>query len=159
MARLKDEIARLTSELAATKRLLRQTFPTGDPRRPDRLWTLIRQLSDHTRTLADLADPYPTTTNGDTPRGADTPVFPGVGLSNTPGDRNLYHAGRRYDRELVRLVDDLAWILRRSQNRIDGLDLEPARPHHRRPTCPTCTERVGVSWRWCPWCQTPLTPE
>lgn len=154
---LKQQLAESRERNRELVALIRRVFPAGRKDSPDLLWRAVQELGQYARWLASMAEPFPASSIGDSGRVAEAPIFAGVNLEpeeGRKGDRNLYHGGRAFDGELRRLIDDVRWILKRSEGRVTGLDLDTPGPHHRRPRCSGCGELMGLSWRLCPWCGT-----
>lgn len=171
----KKEINAAKAEITELRRLFRRIYPSGNRKYPDRFWEQIRRLSEHVQWLEDLSTPLPAratavsnTVNVDLEeaaggkglggRSAQQPVFPGVRLIERDGDRNLYHHGREYQTEIDQIYRKIKAILDQSADWLRGLDLDPEDiPTTRRPRC-GCGELLATTWRYCPYCTSPIAP-
>ena len=171
----KREVNELRAEITEWRRIFRRIFPSGDRKSPDALWQQIRRLSEYAQWLDDLSDPTPaqptavsatvnadqeTSTGGRGGKSADQPLFPGIRLADRRGDRNLYHQGREYSRQLGRLTKSLEQMIDQSADWIRGLNHDPKPlPSKKRPRCDTCGEVMATMWRYCPYCKRPRSPD
>lgn len=169
----KRELNMAKAEITELRRLYRRVFPSGNRESPDRMWKLIRRLADHIADLNELSDPIPSrpvatsaSVNIDQDGGsalsstspsAERPLFPGVWLApeGRGGDRNLYHRGRAYQKEVERLGDQLEALISQSADWLRGLDMDPVDlPPSKRDRC-ECGELMATIWRLCPYCGVP----
>ena len=167
------ELNEAKAEITELRRFLARMFPSGDRRSPHRFWEAVRRLSVYVRELEELSTPLggrpvasSTVINVDLEASsgagtggpsAEQPLFPGIRLIDREGDRNLYHQGREYQQELDRIYSQIERIIGQSATWLRGLDLDPEDiPTHRRPRCPICSEILATTWRFCPYCSTPL---
>lgn len=170
----REQIADLRAERDSYLEALRRLVP-GFKKKPDAGWQAMIRIRRHIDELAWMSEPgraavYDSSTGG----GGERSIYPGIAVASdgataelpdgdgvtNKGNRNLYHPGQAFGKQVERVVNGMNRLVDRSEDWVKGIDQETAElPRNRRPRCRHCGGELGLVWRYCATCGRPVVIE